>query len=192
MMLWNLTESWCILQFASQPLQLCGWREASLSHNNGSTSNQLSKQLTKTSITGRTGSYGGFNATTRTRPGILMRGKEIFLFNLMSSLWHKLFIKVAVELRCCWICWSLEWILNKLWMHQEFMYTMTQKVRPPFETPMRALPIHIYLQSITSINISVCSAAQWLVHLEEGVSREVAEELRKRGHKVNWPITGTE
>lgn len=45
---------------------------------------------------------------------------------------------------------------------------------------------------MTSINISVCPAAQWLVHLEEGVSQEVAEELRKRGHKVNWPITGTE
>uniref|UniRef100_A0A674NTH2 Gamma-glutamyltransferase YwrD n=1 Tax=Takifugu rubripes TaxID=31033 RepID=A0A674NTH2_TAKRU len=32
--------------------------------------------------------------------------------------------------------------------------------------------------------------AQWLVHLEEGVRQEVAEELIKRGHKVNWPITG--
>lgn len=130
MMLWNLTESWCILQFTSQPLQLCGWGEASVSHNNGSTSNRLSKQLAKTSITGRTGSYGGFNATTRTCPGILMSCKEIFLFNLISSLWHKLFIKVAIVLRCCWICLSLEWILNKLWMHQEFMYTMTKKVRP--------------------------------------------------------------
>ncbi|KAG8003217.1 Glutathione hydrolase 2, partial [Nibea albiflora] len=32
---------------------------------------------------------------------------------------------------------------------------------------------------------------QWLVNLEEGVGEEVAEELRRRGHKVNWPITGS-
>lgn len=38
---------------------------------------------------------------------------------------------------------------------------------------------------------SVCLADQWLVNLEEGVDQEVAEELRRRGHKVNWPITGT-
>ncbi|XP_042337998.1 glutathione hydrolase-like YwrD proenzyme [Plectropomus leopardus] len=31
---------------------------------------------------------------------------------------------------------------------------------------------------------------QWMVNLEEGVDQEVAEEMRKRGHKVNWPITG--
>ncbi|XP_031715615.1 uncharacterized protein LOC116390274 [Anarrhichthys ocellatus] len=31
---------------------------------------------------------------------------------------------------------------------------------------------------------------QWSVHLEEGVGQEVAEELRRRGHKVSWPITG--
>ncbi|XP_070765194.1 glutathione hydrolase-like YwrD proenzyme [Enoplosus armatus] len=31
---------------------------------------------------------------------------------------------------------------------------------------------------------------QWLVNLEEGVDQEVARELRRRGHKVNWPITG--
>ncbi|XP_070817231.1 glutathione hydrolase-like YwrD proenzyme isoform X2 [Chaetodon trifascialis] len=31
---------------------------------------------------------------------------------------------------------------------------------------------------------------QWLVNLEEGVDQQVAEELRRRGHKVNWPITG--
>ncbi|TMS20477.1 hypothetical protein E3U43_006970 [Larimichthys crocea] len=31
---------------------------------------------------------------------------------------------------------------------------------------------------------------QWLVNLEEGVDKEVAEELRRRGHKVNWPVTG--
>ncbi|KAF7643095.1 hypothetical protein LDENG_00245170 [Lucifuga dentata] len=30
----------------------------------------------------------------------------------------------------------------------------------------------------------------WLVNLEEGVDQEVAEELRRRGHKVNWPIRG--
>ncbi|XP_071376367.1 glutathione hydrolase-like YwrD proenzyme [Centroberyx affinis] len=33
-------------------------------------------------------------------------------------------------------------------------------------------------------------ADQWLVNLEEGVDQEVAEELRRRGHQVNWPITG--
>ncbi|KAM8875673.1 glutathione hydrolase-like YwrD proenzyme isoform 2-T2 [Spinachia spinachia] len=31
---------------------------------------------------------------------------------------------------------------------------------------------------------------QWSVHLEEGIGQEVAEELRRRGHKVCWPITG--
>ncbi|KAM8745716.1 glutathione hydrolase-like YwrD proenzyme [Acanthopagrus schlegelii] len=31
---------------------------------------------------------------------------------------------------------------------------------------------------------------QWSVNLEEGVDQQVAEELRRRGHKVNWPITG--
>lgn len=31
---------------------------------------------------------------------------------------------------------------------------------------------------------------QWWVNLEEGVDQEVAKELRRRGHKVNWPITG--
>ncbi|XP_023147133.2 glutathione hydrolase-like YwrD proenzyme [Amphiprion ocellaris] len=31
---------------------------------------------------------------------------------------------------------------------------------------------------------------QWLVNLEEGVDQEVAEDLRRRGHIVNWPITG--
>uniref|UniRef100_UPI0037E716C6 glutathione hydrolase-like YwrD proenzyme n=1 Tax=Semicossyphus pulcher TaxID=241346 RepID=UPI0037E716C6 len=31
---------------------------------------------------------------------------------------------------------------------------------------------------------------EWLVNLEEGFDQEVAEELRRRGHKVNWPITG--
>ncbi|XP_073332462.1 transmembrane 4 L6 family member 1 isoform X2 [Pagrus major] len=30
---------------------------------------------------------------------------------------------------------------------------------------------------------------QWSVNLEEGVDQQVAEELRRRGHKVNWPIT---
>uniref|UniRef100_A0A8C5HWU8 Glutathione hydrolase-like YwrD proenzyme n=2 Tax=Gouania willdenowi TaxID=441366 RepID=A0A8C5HWU8_GOUWI len=33
-------------------------------------------------------------------------------------------------------------------------------------------------------------ANEWLVNLEEGVDQEVADELRRRGHKVNWPITG--
>lgn len=45
---------------------------------------------------------------------------------------------------------------------------------------------------ITSFNICIHPASQWLVNLEEGVSQEVAEELRQRGHTVNWPITGTE
>uniref|UniRef100_A0A3B3X3M7 Gamma-glutamyltransferase YwrD n=1 Tax=Poecilia mexicana TaxID=48701 RepID=A0A3B3X3M7_9TELE len=31
---------------------------------------------------------------------------------------------------------------------------------------------------------------QWLVNLEEGIDQEVAEELKRRGHKVNWPVTG--
>ncbi|XP_041791903.1 glutathione hydrolase-like YwrD proenzyme [Chelmon rostratus] len=35
-----------------------------------------------------------------------------------------------------------------------------------------------------------CTTDQWLVNLEEGVDQQVAEELRRRGHKVNWPITG--
>lgn len=33
-------------------------------------------------------------------------------------------------------------------------------------------------------------ADQWLVHLEEGFGQEVSEELRRRGHRVHWPITG--
>ncbi|XP_041861147.1 glutathione hydrolase-like YwrD proenzyme [Melanotaenia boesemani] len=33
-------------------------------------------------------------------------------------------------------------------------------------------------------------ADQWLINLEEGINQEVAEELRRRGHKVNWPVTG--
>ncbi|KAM9761576.1 glutathione hydrolase-like YwrD proenzyme isoform 1-T2 [Menidia menidia] len=31
---------------------------------------------------------------------------------------------------------------------------------------------------------------QWLVNLEEGIDEEVAKELRRRGHNVNWPVTG--
>ncbi|KAM3618955.1 uncharacterized protein V6R79_000956 [Siganus canaliculatus] len=31
---------------------------------------------------------------------------------------------------------------------------------------------------------------RWSVHLEEGVDQEVAEELRRRGHEVTWPVTG--
>ncbi|XP_026202207.1 glutathione hydrolase-like YwrD proenzyme isoform X2 [Anabas testudineus] len=31
---------------------------------------------------------------------------------------------------------------------------------------------------------------EWWVNLEEGIDQKVAEELRRRGHKVNWPITG--
>ncbi|XP_074525124.1 glutathione hydrolase-like YwrD proenzyme isoform X2 [Halichoeres trimaculatus] len=31
---------------------------------------------------------------------------------------------------------------------------------------------------------------EWSVNLEEGVDEGVADELRRRGHKVNWPITG--
>uniref|UniRef100_A0A3Q2Z448 Putative gamma-glutamyltransferase YwrD n=1 Tax=Hippocampus comes TaxID=109280 RepID=A0A3Q2Z448_HIPCM len=31
---------------------------------------------------------------------------------------------------------------------------------------------------------------QWSVNLEEGINQEVAEVLRRRGHKVNWPVIG--
>nr|XP_061831485.1 glutathione hydrolase-like YwrD proenzyme isoform X1 [Nerophis lumbriciformis] len=31
---------------------------------------------------------------------------------------------------------------------------------------------------------------QWSVNLEEGIKPEVADALRRRGHKVNWPVTG--
>ncbi|XP_008404483.1 putative gamma-glutamyltransferase YwrD isoform X1 [Poecilia reticulata] len=31
---------------------------------------------------------------------------------------------------------------------------------------------------------------QWLVNLEEGIDQEVAEELKRRGHRINWPVTG--
>ncbi|KAM3875891.1 glutathione hydrolase-like YwrD proenzyme [Diretmus argenteus] len=34
------------------------------------------------------------------------------------------------------------------------------------------------------------TADQWLVNLEDGVVHDVAEDLRRRGHQVNWPITG--
>ncbi|XP_029939663.1 glutathione hydrolase-like YwrD proenzyme isoform X1 [Salarias fasciatus] len=30
---------------------------------------------------------------------------------------------------------------------------------------------------------------QWVVNLEEGINQEVAKELQRRGHKVNWPVT---
>ena len=38
--------------------------------------------------------------------------------------------------------------------------------------------------------LCVSQADQWLVHLEEGFGKEVCDELRRRGHQVNWPITG--
>ncbi|XP_004562154.3 glutathione hydrolase-like YwrD proenzyme isoform X1 [Maylandia zebra] len=31
---------------------------------------------------------------------------------------------------------------------------------------------------------------QWLVNLEEGIDQKVAEELKRRGHRVNWPVSG--
>ncbi|XP_077440419.1 glutathione hydrolase-like YwrD proenzyme isoform X2 [Vanacampus margaritifer] len=31
---------------------------------------------------------------------------------------------------------------------------------------------------------------KWSVNLEEGIGEEVAAALRRRGHKVNWPVTG--
>lgn len=34
-------------------------------------------------------------------------------------------------------------------------------------------------------------AGQWLVNLEEGIDQKVAEELKRRGHRVNWPVSGT-
>lgn len=49
-----------------------------------------------------------------------------------------------------------------------------------------------YSIKITSFNICIHPASQWLVNLEEGVRPEVAEELKQRGHTVNWPITGSE
>ncbi|KAJ3599023.1 hypothetical protein NHX12_032986 [Muraenolepis orangiensis] len=33
-------------------------------------------------------------------------------------------------------------------------------------------------------------ADQWQVNLEEGFSKELSDELKRRGHRVNWPITG--
>lgn len=38
--------------------------------------------------------------------------------------------------------------------------------------------------------VFVSAGDQWTVNLEEGIDRNVAEELRRRGHNVNWPITG--
>ncbi|KAI4898276.1 hypothetical protein NFI96_024410, partial [Prochilodus magdalenae] len=34
------------------------------------------------------------------------------------------------------------------------------------------------------------AAQQWVLNLEEGVEQRVAEELRSRGHVVNWPVEG--
>ncbi|XP_069377599.1 glutathione hydrolase-like YwrD proenzyme [Paralichthys olivaceus] len=31
---------------------------------------------------------------------------------------------------------------------------------------------------------------EWLVHLEDGVDQDVADELKRRGQKVEWPVTG--
>uniref|UniRef100_A0A3Q0SDK2 Gamma-glutamyltransferase 7 n=1 Tax=Amphilophus citrinellus TaxID=61819 RepID=A0A3Q0SDK2_AMPCI len=31
---------------------------------------------------------------------------------------------------------------------------------------------------------------QWMVNLEEGIDQKIAEELKRRGHSVNWPVTG--
>lgn len=159
-------------------------------------------------------------------------------------------------LRCCWTCWNLGWILNKLWMHQEFMYTMSKKVRPALQhthahthyrvtcrkqhlsiftcwsptanndntIALFSIEIHRFHYSFTPQSDTggrklplqsqlpradwpryrtmlleiwlyawtfLCPADQWVVNLEGGVNQEVAEELRKRGHKVNWPVTGT-
>ncbi|XP_040926483.1 transmembrane 4 L6 family member 18 isoform X2 [Betta splendens] len=32
-------------------------------------------------------------------------------------------------------------------------------------------------------------ADEWVINLEEGVDGKVAKELRRRGHRVNWPVT---
>lgn len=72
-------------------------------------------------------------------------------------------------------------------------------------TPSKLLKIKMYVLAFCSscvkyfsksknhivIYCSVCPADQWLVNLEDGVDQEVANELRRRGHRVNWPITGT-
>lgn len=42
---------------------------------------------------------------------------------------------VTFVFRCCWTCWSLAWILNKLWTHQDFMHSMTKKVCLPDPSP---------------------------------------------------------
>ena len=36
------------------------------------------------------------------------------------------------------------------------------------------------------------SGRLWNINLEEGVDQGVAEDLRRRGHAVNWPINGHE
>uniref|UniRef100_A0A8B9J7R5 Gamma-glutamyltransferase YwrD n=4 Tax=Astyanax mexicanus TaxID=7994 RepID=A0A8B9J7R5_ASTMX len=36
------------------------------------------------------------------------------------------------------------------------------------------------------------AAQQWQLYLEEGMNQEVVEDLRRRGHVVNWPIEGHE
>ena len=51
--------------------------------------------------------------------------------------------------------------------------------------------ISLYLCFISISMLYVSLADQWLVHLEEGFGKEVCDELRRRGHQVNWPITGT-
>ncbi|XP_029285656.1 uncharacterized protein LOC115007099 [Cottoperca gobio] len=53
--------------------------------------------------------------------------------------------------------------------------------------PQQALDApRVYVQS----DHTAMPSDQWTVHLEEGIGQEIAEELRRRGHKVSWPITG--
>ena len=56
---------------------------------------------------------------------------------------------------------------------------------------MNISSIRAVSHGLSVIHYSVSIADEWLVHLEEGVNQEVAEELRRRGQKVKWPVTGT-
>lgn len=39
---------------------------------------------------------------------------------------------------------------------------------------------------------TLCAARLWQLNLEAGMDRGVADELRRRGHAVNWPVKGHE
>lgn len=46
----------------------------------------------------------------------------------------------------------------------------------------------IYLLEV----LTLCAAHMWTVNLEAGMDQVVADELRVRGHVVNWPVEGHE